>query len=170
MNDNFYDLAEKLGFSFERTNFEIFIGLTKSFREFRANLPISDFNMDIEYNYALKKLKETYKYSTEEALTDYLNLTITTHKQISFRVMRDGDKIIAYCRTRVSSTDGYAQIDLLLAENSDFRKQIISDAMSICKSRVYKEVAVRLSLHDQNDIENTKDFVSVGFEKITTED
>ncbi|NPD88840.1 MAG: GNAT family N-acetyltransferase [Asgard group archaeon] len=170
MNDNYYELAEKIGFIYEKTNVEIFIGSSNSFKEFESDLPISDFNREINYNLALKKLKETYKNSTEEALTNYLNLTTTTHKPISFRVMKDGDKIVAFCRTRVSSTDRFAQIDLLLSEGSEFRKQIISDAMVICKNKGYEEVAVRLSIHDQNDIENAKDFVSVGFEKITMED
>ena len=170
LNDNYYELTEKLGFTFDKSSIEIYMGATDSYTKFETDLPISDFNQETDLDQAKKKLKEVYENLTDEIIDNYLNNTITRPESFAFRVTRDGEKIVAFCAVRESSTKGLAQIGLLLGENSEYKKHIISDAMSICKDNGFEKVTVLLSTEAEEDVKETKDFMAVGFEKATTID
>ena len=72
-HDNYYELAEGLGFSFSRTIGEIYVGTPKTFKPFKTDSVITDYNHESDSEGVMKFLSEAYPNMTEEIVKNYVN-------------------------------------------------------------------------------------------------
>lgn len=170
LNDNYYELAEKLGFSKTRTVTEIFLCDTSKIQSYKSNYSIEDYNHETDAEQVKKQLGETYPNLEGENLTNYVNRIATNENLLGYKVIKKDDEIVAYGAATSTQNEGYAQISLLIGKSSEFKKPIISELLSNIKEAGFKQGIVYLNPETPVEKEEAEDFMSVGFERTASYD
>ncbi len=170
LNDNYYELAEKLGFSKTRTVTDIFFCDTSKIQPFESDYTLVDYNHETDAEQVAKQLGETYPNLAGDNLTNYVNRIAENENLLGYKVIKEGDEILAYGAATATQNEGYAQISLLIGKNSELKKPIIAGLVSKIKEDGFKQVVVYLNPQTPVEKEEMEDFKAVGFEKTASYD
>ncbi len=170
LNDNYYELAEKLGFSKTRTITEIFLGDPAKAIPFETEYPLLDYNHETDEEQIKKQLGETYPNLEGEVLDNYVNRMAENENLLSYRVIKKDEEIIAYCASTSTQTAKMAQVSLLIGKSSDLKKHLVSDALSVMKEKGFNQVVVYLNPETPVEKEESEDFIAIGFESVAKYD
>jgi hypothetical protein len=170
LNDNYYELAEKLGFSKTRTVTDIFFCDTSKIQHYESEYTLEDYNHDIDAEQVTKHLGETYPNLAGDNLTNYVNRMAENENLLGYKVLKENDEILAYGAATATQNEGYAQISLLIGKNSEVKRPIIAELLLKIKEAGFKQVVVYLNPQTPVEKEEMEDFKAVGFEKTATYD
>ena len=170
LNDNYYELAEKLGFSKTRTVSDIFFCDTSKIKSYESDYTLVDYNHDTDAEQVAKQLGKTYPNLDGDNLTNYVNRMATNENLLSYEVIKENDEILAYGASTATQNEGYAQISLLIGKGSDLKRTIIVELLSKIKDAGFKQVLVFLNPQTPVEKEEMEDFKAVGFEKVASYD
>ena len=163
LHDNYYELAEGLGFSFHRKITEVYTGTPDAFKPFETDSEVMDYNHETDAEGVRQFLKETYENLTDERIEDYVNRIPENEAIYVRKVIRTDEKLLAFCCAINMQNPNTAQITTLLGKNSDYKKHVVSEVMSESKDK--EKVVVFLNPNNPVDEEEVKDFLSMGYEK-----
>lgn len=170
LNDNYYELAEKLGFSKTRSAGEIFLCDLAKMNSFETKHEIIDYNHEIDAEQVKQQLNATYPNLEGEVLDNYVNRMATNENLVTYKVIKDGDEILAYCATTSGNAEATAQTSLLIGKSSELKRHLISDALSTLKAKGFKQAVIYLNLELEVEKEESEDFKAVGFEHVASVD
>ena len=163
LHDNYYELAEGLGFSYNRTVTEIYTGTPDTFKPFETELKVVDYNPETDAAGIKKFLKEAYPNFTDEGIENYVNRLPENEAIYVRKVIRKDDELLAFCCAINTQTPNQAQITTLLGKSSDYKKHAVSVVMTESKDK--EKIVVFLNPNNPVDAEEAKDFLSMGYEK-----
>jgi hypothetical protein len=163
LHDNYYELAEGLGFSYNRTITEIYTGTPDAFKLFETELDVFDYNHETDADGIKKFLKEAYPNLTDERIENYVNRIPENEAIYVKKVIRKDGELLAFCCAINTQTPNQAQITTLLGKSSDYKKHAVSAVMAESKDK--EKVVVFLDPNNPVDAEEARDFLSMGYEK-----
>ena len=163
LQDNYYELAEGLGFTFNRTITEIYTGAPDAFKPFKTDLDVVDYDHGTDAEGVKKFLKESYANLTDEVIENYVNRIPENEAIYVRKVIRKEDELLAFCCAINTQTPNQAQITTLLGKNAEYKKHVVSEVMN--ESKENERVVVFLNPNNPVDVEEAKDFLSMGYEK-----
>ncbi|MHA1217885.1 MAG: hypothetical protein ACTSSN_12380 [Candidatus Heimdallarchaeaceae archaeon] len=170
LNDNYYEIAEKLGFSKTRTVTEIYLCDPSNAKNFETNNSIADYNHETDVEQVKKQLGETYPNLTGDNLENYVNRIAENENLLGYRVIMKDGEILAYGAATSTQNEGIATISLLIGRSSELKKHIISDLLTKINEAGFKQVAVYLNPETPVEKEEVEDFMAAGFEKSASYD
>ncbi len=170
LNDNYYELAEKLGFSKTRQAGDIFLCDLSKMIPFETDHKIVDYNHETDAEQVKSQLNAAYPNLEGENLENYVNRMANNDNLESYRVIKDGEEILAYCATTSGNAESTAQTSLLIGKSSELKRHLISDAISTLKDKGFKQAVIFLNLELELEKEEAEDFKAVGFEPVATYD
>ena len=170
LNDNYYGLAEKLGFSKTRTVTDIFLCDTSKIKPFDSDYSIVDYNHETDVEQVKKQLGETYPNLAGDNLENYVNRIAENENLLGYKVIKKDDEILAYGAATSTQNEGFAQISLLIGKSSELKKPIISELLFKIKEAGFKQVVVFLNPETQVEKEEAEDFMAAGFERTASYD
>ena len=165
LNDNYYELAEKLGFSKTRTVTEIFYCDTSKIQPYESDYSTVDYNHETDVEQIKKQLGETYPNLAGDNLDNYVNRIAENENLLGYKVIKKDEEILAYGAASSTQNEGFAQISLLIGKSSKLKKPIISDLLFKIKDAGFKQVVVFLNPETPVEKEEAEDFMAAGFEK-----
>lgn len=170
LNDNYYELAEKLGFAKNRTAGDLFLCNLSKIKSFETEREIVDYNHETDVEQVKIMLNAAYPNLTGDNLETYANRTATSPNLVSYRVIKDGDEILAYCATTSGNAEATGQTSLLVGKSSELKRHLISDALTTLKEKGFKQAVIFLNLNLEVEKEEAEDFKAIGFEHAASYD
>jgi len=170
LNDDYYQRAEKLGFSKQQEFNNIFMCDISKMTPFKTDYEIIDYNHDTDVEQVKSMLNAAYPNLEGENLENYVNRMATNENLESYRVIKEGDEILAYCATTSGNAENTAQTSLLVGKSSGLKRHLISDALLGLKEKGFKQAVIFLNLNLELEKEEAEDFKSIGFEEVGTVD
>ena len=170
LNDNYYELAEKLGFSKTRSVNDIFFCDTSKIQPHESDYTIVDYDHEIDAKQVAQQLEATYPNLTGDNLSNYVNRIATNENLLGYKVIKRGEEILAYGAAIATQNEGFAQISLLIGQNSELKKSIITELLFKIKDAGFKLVVVYLNPETPVEKEEIEDFKAIGFEKVASYD
>jgi hypothetical protein len=169
LNDDYYQKAEKLGFSKTRKTADIFLCDISKMKPFETDYEIVDYNHETDVEQVKTMLVEAYP-NIGDNLDTYVERMANNENLISYRVIKEGDEILAYCGTTSGNAEATAQTSLLIGRNSELKRHLISDALAILREKDFKQAVIFLNLELELEKREAEDFKAVGFEHVGTYD
>ncbi|MHA1200212.1 MAG: hypothetical protein ACTSQF_12875 [Candidatus Heimdallarchaeaceae archaeon] len=170
LNDNYYEMAEKLGFTKTRKVGDVFLCDIAKMKPFETDYEIIDYNHETDVEQIKTQLNATYPNIEGENLDAYAERMATSEELVSYRVIKEGEDIIAYCATTSGNAEATAQTSLLIGKNSELKRHLISDALIKLKENGFKQAMIFLNLELEVEKEEAEDFKAIGFEHVATYD
>ena len=164
LNDDYYERAEKLGFSKVREFTNIFTCEIAKMVPFETDYEIIDYNHETDVDQVKKMLIEAYP-NIGDNLDTYVEGIATNENLESYRVIKEGDEILAYCATTSGQAEETAQTGLLIGKNSELKRHLISDALIGLKKKGFKQAIIFLNLNLELEKEEAEDFKAIGYKE-----
>lgn len=170
LNDNYYEIAEKLGFSKTRTVTEIYLCDPSNVKHFETENSIADYNNETDVEQVKSQLGETYPNLAGDNLENYVKRIAENENLLGYRVIKKDGEILAYGAATSTQNEGFATISLLIGKSSELKKHIISDLLTKINEEGFEQVVVYLNPETPVEKEEAEDFMTAGFEKSASYD
>ena len=139
-------------------------------KSFETEREIVDYNHETDVEQVKIMLNAAYPNLTGDNLETYANRTATSPNLVSYRVIKDGDEILAYCATTSGNAEATGQTSLLVGKSSELKRHLISDALTTLKEKGFKQAVIFLNLNLEVEKEEAEDFKAIGFEHAASYD
>lgn len=170
LNDNYYEIAEKLGFSKTRTVTDIYLCDSTNVKHFETENSIANYNHETDVEQVKNQLGETYPNLTGDNLENYVKRIAENENLLGYRVIKKDGEILAYGAATSTQNEGFATISLLIGKSSELKKYIISDLLTKINEAGFKHVVVYLNPETPVEKEEAEDFMAVDFERTAAYD
>ena len=170
LNDNYYEFAEKLGFIKTRTAGDLFLCDFSKMKFFETEHTIVDYDHETDVEQVKTMLNAAYPNLEGDDLENYVNRVANNPNLVSYRVIKEGNEILAYCATTSGNAEATGQTSLLVGKSSDLKRHLISDALITLKENGFKQAVIYLNLNLELEKEEAEDFKAIGFEHAASYD